>query len=146
VHIANQPTNRPGAARDIVAYPPLLFAAWIVAWSINVALRERFHWDVHTDTIFWIAMKAIVWVLPAVIAIRVTEHANVAQFLELAASDAARGVRWGLGVGLALVAVSFLGKTLPAGTPVHPLRFDIVLLNAVVVAPLVEEVTLRGSS
>jgi membrane protease YdiL (CAAX protease family) len=27
--------------RYIIAYPPLLFGAWIVAWIINVALRER---------------------------------------------------------------------------------------------------------
>jgi membrane protease YdiL (CAAX protease family) len=128
--------------RYIIGYPPLLFASWIVAWIINVALREGFHWDVQADTIYWIAMKVIVWVVPALLAIRVMERESVVQFLEL--SHAGRGVLWGSLIGLALVAVTFLGKTLPAGTQAHAPLFSLVLLNAVVVAPLVEEITLRG--
>ena len=128
--------------RYIIAYPPLLCASWIVAWILNGALRHRFHWDAGTDTIYWIAMKAIVWVLPALLAIRVMERASLVQFLEL--SHAGRGVLWGGVVGLALAAVTLLGKTLPAGTPPHVPSFSVVLLNAVVVAPLVEEITLRG--
>jgi membrane protease YdiL (CAAX protease family) len=87
-------------------------------------------------------MKAIVWVLPAVLAIRLIERARVASFLQL--SQPRRGLLWGGAVGLALIAVTFVGKTLPAGTRPHPLSFDLVLLNAVVVAPLVEEIALRG--
>jgi membrane protease YdiL (CAAX protease family) len=128
--------------RYIIGYPPLLFASWIGAWIINVTLRERFHWDVQTDTIYWIAMKVIVWVVPALLAIRVMERESLVQFLEL--SHAGRGVLWGSLIGLALVAVTFLGKTLPAGTQAHVPSFSLVLLNAVVVAPLVEEITLRG--
>jgi len=128
--------------RYTIAYPPLLFGAWIVAWIINVALRERFQWDANTDTIYWIAMKVIVWVLPALLAIRIIERASLVEFLEL--FHVRRGLLWGGLVGLAVVAVNFLGKTLPAGTPVHVLTFNLVLLNAVVVAPLVEEITLRG--
>ena len=128
--------------RYIIAYPPLLCASWIVAWILNGALRHRFHWDAGTDTIYWIAMKVIVWVLPALLAIRVMERASLVQFLEL--SHAGRGVLWGGVVGLALAAVTLLGKTLPAGTPPHVPSFSVVLLNAVVVAPLVEEITLRG--
>ena len=128
--------------RYIIAYPPLLCASWILAWIINGALRERFHWDAEADTVYWIAMKVIAWVLPALLAIRVIERASLVQFLEL--SHAGRGMLWGGLVGLALAAVTFLGKTLPAGTPPHVPSFSLVLLNAVVVAPLVEEVTLRG--
>jgi membrane protease YdiL (CAAX protease family) len=126
----------------ILAYPPLLFAAWIVAWIVNVWLRGRYHWSVETDTLYWIAMKAIVWVLPALLVIRFVERASLVQFLEL--RHQGRGLLWGGLVGLALIALTFFGKTLPAGTPARALSFNLVLLNAVVVAPLVEEMTLRG--
>jgi membrane protease YdiL (CAAX protease family) len=135
-----KPVNPRG--RYIIGYPPLLFASWIVAWIINVALRERFHWDVQTDTIYWITMKVIVWVVPALLAIRVEERESLVQFLEL--THVGRGVLWGSLIGLALVAVTFLGKALPAGTQAHVPSVSLVLLNAVVVAPLVEEITLRG--
>src|SRR5512132_1701936 len=96
--------------RYIIGYPPLLLASWIVAWIINVTLRERFHWAAQADTIYWIAMKVIVWVVPALLAIRVMERESLVQFLEL--SHAGRGVLWGGLIGLALVAVTFLCKTL----------------------------------
>jgi uncharacterized protein len=130
--------------RYIIAYPPLLLAAWIAAWALNIALRGRLQWDVGTDTIYWIVMKVLVWILPAVLAIRLIERADVAEFMEARPQDAPRGLRWGLLVGLALVVVSYVGKTLPSGTPPRALTLDLVLLNAVVVAPLVEEITLRG--
>ena len=128
--------------RYIIAYPPLLLASWILAWIVNVALREHFQWGVQADTIYWIAMKAIVWVAPALLAIRVLERESLVSFLDL--SHARRGLLWGSLIGLALVAVTFVGKTLPAGTQAHVPSFSLVLLNAVVVAPLVEEITLRG--
>jgi hypothetical protein len=126
-------------ARYIIAYPPLLFGSWMVAWLINLALRERFHWDASADTIYWIALKAIVWVLPALLAIRVIERESLSRFLEL--SHARRGAIGGGVIGLALVAVTFLGKTLPAGTPAHLPSFSLLLLNAVVVAPVDEAST-----
>jgi uncharacterized protein len=128
--------------RYFIAYPTLLFASWIVAWIINVALRSRFHWDTETDTIYWIVMKVIVWVLPVLLAIRALERASIAQFLEL--RHLVRGVLWAGGIGSALVAVTFLGKTFSAGTAWHAPSWSLVLVNAVVVAPLVEEITLRG--
>jgi hypothetical protein len=37
--------------RYITAYPPLLLAAWIAAWTLNVALRERLHAAIVVHTI-----------------------------------------------------------------------------------------------
>ena len=128
--------------RYLLAYPPLLFASWIVAWIIDIALRARFHWDTQADTIYWIAMKAIVWVLPVLLAIRLVERASITQFLEL--GHTRRGVLWGCALGAALIAVTFLGKTLPSGTSLRVPSLSLALLNAVIVAPLVEEITLRG--
>lgn len=128
----------------IFAWPPLLFLAWIAAWLIDLSLRARFHWDAQTDTIYWITMKVIIWVLPAIVAIRVFERQPVVEFMQLSPSRLRRGLIWGLGVGSALVAVNFLGKTLPAGQHARAITFSLVLLNAVVVAPLVEEISVRG--
>ena len=128
--------------RYIIAYPLLLWASWIVAWTIDIAARGRFNWDARIDTIYWIAMKVIVWVLPVLLVIRVLERASIVQFLEL--RHALRGVLWGGAVGSVLIVVTFVGKTLPQGTALHVPSLTLALLNAVVVAPIVEEITFRG--
>ncbi len=128
--------------RYIAIYPPLLFAAWVVAWLIDLWLRAYFQWDTQTDTVYWIAMKVIVWVSPVFVVILTVEHANIAEFLDL--RHPAQGVRWGLSVGAVLVAVNYLGKTLPSGATLHMPSVTLPFLNAVIVAPIVEEITLRG--
>jgi membrane protease YdiL (CAAX protease family) len=128
--------------RYIAIYPVALFATWVVAWIVNLTLRPQLGWGPQADTAYWIALKLAIWVLPVVLAIRLLEHAPVAAFLELRNVD--RGLRWGCGVGAVLVAVSYLGKTLPSVTTLQVPPLDLVLLNAVVVSPLVEEITLRG--
>ena len=128
--------------RYIAAYPVALFTAWIVAWIANLTLRSRFGWDTQADTIYWIILKALVWVLPAVLAIRRFERLPLAAFLEL--HSPARGLLWGLGAGAALVAATWLGQTFPSGAMLRRPPLDAALVNAVIVAPVVEEVTLRG--
>jgi uncharacterized protein len=133
-----------GSARHryIEAYPFALFAAWTVAWIVNLALRSRIGWEIQMDTIYWIVLKLALWIVPAILAITLLERVPVAEFLEL--RNAERGLIWGLGAGAVLVAVTYLGKTLPSGTTLHAPTLDLVFVNAVVVAPLVEEITLRG--
>jgi membrane protease YdiL (CAAX protease family) len=126
----------------LAAYPFALFVAWVGAWVINVALRSRVGWSAQTDTVYWIGMKVGLWVAPALLAIRTLERAPLAEFLQLL--SVAAGIRWGLGTGVAIVIVNYVGKTLPSGGALHPLHLDLVLLNAVIVSPLVEEITLRG--
>jgi len=128
--------------RYIAVYPVALFVAWVAAWIVNLALRSRTGWDTHTDTVYWISMKVIVWILPAVLAIRLLERVPVGEFMELRRPRL--GLLWGLGVSVLLVAVNYLGKTLPSHTTLHTPQLSLVFVNAVVVAPLVEEITLRG--
>ena len=87
-------------------------------------------------------MKAIVWVLPVLLYIRLVERASITRFLEF--GHTRRGVCWGCALGAALIAVTLLGKTLPSGTSLRVPSLSLALLNTVVVAPLVEEITLRG--
>ena len=56
--------------RYFAAYPLALFAAWVAAWVVNLSLRSRIGWEIQADTIYWISLKLIVWILPAVLAIR----------------------------------------------------------------------------
>lgn len=128
----------------VIIWPGLLFGSWVLAWLLCLFLRGRFHWSSSADTIYWIAMKAILWVLPAVLAIQIFEHADVVEFMELSASRIRPGLIWGLGVGAALVAITYLGKSLPAGARPRDVTFSLVFVNAVIVAPLVEEIALRG--
>lgn len=128
--------------RYIAAYPFALFAAWVAAWIVNLTLRSRIGWASQADTIYWIALKLIVWILPAVLAIRLLEGAPVDGFMEL--RNPGKGLQWGFGVGAVLVAVTFLGKTFPSGTTLHAPQISLVFVNAVMVAPVVEEITLRG--
>lgn len=128
--------------RYVTLYPLALFTAWVLAWIVNLALRRRTGWDIRADTIYWILLKVIVWVLPAILAIRLLERKSVASFLGL--RDVKTGLRWGLGVGAALVGITFLGKTLPSGSTLKMPELSLVFVNAVIVSPLVEEITLRG--
>ena len=128
--------------RSITAYPFALFGAWVLAWMCNIALRARIGWGADVDTIYWFGMKAAVWVAPALLWIRMVERTPLTGFLEL--RRVAAGVRWGLGVGAAIVFVNYVGKTLPSGAGWHQPHLDLVFVNAVIVSPLVEEITLRG--
>lgn len=128
--------------RTIVIYPFALFAAWVGAWAINLSVRPLAGWGPEADTLYWIGLKLLVWVMPVVLLIRHLERGPAARFLAL--HDPGRGLLWGLGLGAALAAVTFLGRTLPSNTALHTPALEMSLLNAVVVAPLVEEITMRG--
>jgi len=54
-------------------YPLLLVLAWIVAWLVSLDLRSAWHWGVTADTVYWIAMKFIVWLMPVGVLIVVVE-------------------------------------------------------------------------
>ena len=128
--------------RYAAVYPFALFAAWVAAWTANLMLRSRYGWGPQTDTVYWIALKLGIWVLPVLVMIRTLEPVPLREFLEL--RRVRSGIRWGLGVGTAIALVNYAGKTLPSGTQLLVPRLDLILLNVVVVSPLVEEITLRG--
>ena len=144
MHTPRPVLPRAASRTHVIVWPGLLFGSWILAWLLCLFLRGRYHWSPSTDTIYWIAMKAILWVLPALLAIRLFEHADVIEFLELSASRLRPGLIWGLAVGAALVVITYLGKHLPAGAHPREVTFSLVFVNAVIVAPLVEEIAMRG--
>ena len=58
------------ARRCAALYPFFLMLSWIGAWTLNGWLRARYGWSTDADTIYWIGMKLLVWVLPVLIAVR----------------------------------------------------------------------------
>jgi hypothetical protein len=86
-------------------YPLLLVLAWIVAWLVNLDLRSAWHWGVTADTVYWIAMKFIVWLMPVGVLIVVVERKNLADFLT--PRRFWKGTAWGLLAGVVIVASDF---------------------------------------
>ena len=82
--------NNFGKSNYILVYPAALWFAWVGAWLIHGQLRARFHWTLAADTCFWILMKLVIWVLPALIIIHFVERARLSHFLQL------RNVKQGL--------------------------------------------------
>jgi uncharacterized protein len=130
------------ARRCAALYPFFLMLSWIGAWTLNGWLRARYGWSANVDTIYWIGMKLLIWVLPVLITVRKLAPSGAAAFLGW--RHAKRGLAWGCAVGGLLVALTFLGRTLPEGTAFRLPTVSLVLVNAAIVAPLVEEIALRG--
>ena len=112
-----------------------------MAWLLEVRLRPAFEWSTAADTLFWIAMKIALWVVP-VIAILRLERIAVLGFLELV--NPLRGVGIGFAAGLGLLAFSFAMDAVLGGASFNIPVLDVALLNGVLIAPLVEEFAVRG--
>lgn len=140
--MASTSVNQGAKGYYIFGYPATLFLAWCGAWLLNDQLRRQFNWTVGVDTAFWILMKIVVWVLPVVLVVRFVERDSVFAFLCF--RNLGKGLLWGCATGKTLVAVTALTVTLPSGGEIHPPSFSLVFINAVIVAPFIEEITLRG--
>lgn len=126
----------------IFLYPAALLLAWVGAWLMDLLLRAYFHWSVALDTFFWIAMKIVIWVVPVLFLIHSVQRNTLAQFLGF--HHTSRGLLWGGLAGIALTGINFVVTALPSGAKLHIPSLSLVLLNTIVVAPLVEEIALRG--
>src|SRR4051794_13692029 len=125
--------------RRTAAYYALLIAAWIGAWIASGALGVG-RLSPAGQFLYWTCAKLLIWVVPMLVVI--TFFLKRSAFEYLALGKFSRGLRFGLAIGLALVCVAFsvdvMTKHFAWPTLGPP------LLNAVVVAPLLEEVVFRG--
>ena len=87
-----------------ISWPVALFAAWTLAWFVELRLRDAFAWDTNADTVYWIAMKVALWVVPVIVVLRRGRIAVLA-FVQL--TGPRRGIGIGLLAGLGLLAFSF---------------------------------------
>lgn len=120
-----------------------LYAAWIVAWLIELFLVKHFTWLTAQGPQFfyWTLMRLVIWVLPAIVFIKISKL----EFSDIIGADKGRSTLiWGVGLGLMLGALTFIERAFnyqPLFTPHLSWGF----MTAVIVAPFVEELVFRGA-
>jgi membrane protease YdiL (CAAX protease family) len=129
-------------ANFIFIVPLALLLAWIGVWLINLQLRTHQSWNPTMDTSFWIVMKLLIWIAPVLLFIHFVERAHLSQFLEL--RNGKQGLLWGGLAGLLLTGMNWVIAAFFSTTRFHAPALSLILMNAVVIAPIVEEITLRG--
>jgi membrane protease YdiL (CAAX protease family) len=102
-----------------------LYAAWSLLWVVHELWLPR--WSIAVDTAFWTAAKLVVWIVPVLWLSR-------DRTFDL-------GHARGLSRGLAASAVWLAGGAILNPRAPH---FDIGVANAIVAAPLLEEIVFRG--
>ncbi|HEX5440977.1 MAG TPA: CPBP family intramembrane glutamic endopeptidase, partial [Ktedonobacterales bacterium] len=120
-----------------------LYGAWIGAWLLEEALVHQYSW-LATDAgqfAYWTLMKLALWVLPALVLIRLSGQ-RIQDVIAISRWRSA--LLWGSGVGLVLGASAVLPALL-LHQPLLRASGSWAFVNAVIVAPIVEELTFRGA-
>jgi membrane protease YdiL (CAAX protease family) len=126
-----------------LVYAALFYLVWSAAWLLERWLEHRFAalGSGAAQFFYWLLMKLLLWVLPALLIIRCSGR-SVLDVLGL--KRVVPILLWGGGVGLLLFMIAFVSKY-AGGRMILPGSFGWPFLNAVLVAPLVEEITFRGA-
>jgi len=126
-----------------LTYAGLLYLLWVAAWLLERWLEHRFAWIEAgaAQFFYWLVMKLLLWVLPAILIIRFSGR----RLLDvLGLKRLVPVVLWGGGVGLLLATIAIASKV-AGGRAILPASFGWPILNAMLVAPVVEEITFRGA-
>jgi membrane protease YdiL (CAAX protease family) len=121
-------------------YVAWLLAAWTLAWTAFTWSEARYAWlaaDAGSFT-YWTALKVLVWLIPALWLIKASGRslADAFGFNRIGAMLA-----WGLAAGLLLAVLNIAVRDMVPPSP----ELSWALLNAALVAPIVEEVAFRGA-
>jgi membrane protease YdiL (CAAX protease family) len=117
----------------------LVISAWISAWLLHDGIGLSSQAEA-LDTLYWTCAKILIWLLPIPIVARACLGKPLAHYLSRGRWRS--GVSIGLIFGVVFVGLSLLGDGfakrpgLPAVSP--------GLLNALVIAPIFEEIVFRG--
>src|SRR5689334_6493278 len=122
-----------------LGYYGLLIAAWIVAWIIHQTFVPEAT-SIAVDTIYWTCAKLLIWLLPIFVVISVRKRQRIAEYLCL--REPCKGVVIGVVCAVAFVAVTLLRDVLTRRFELPSI--DPGLLNALLIAPLFEEIVFRG--
>jgi membrane protease YdiL (CAAX protease family) len=123
-----------------------LFCAWTAAWFLGVFLRDAFSWSTTSlgsivDSAYWIVMKAMIWIAPVLVFLR-RKNRSAADYLML--REPARGIGIGVLIGAGVLLFSLLLDVFFGGASVVIPVLDLALVNGILIAPAIEEITLRG--
>lgn len=117
--------------------------AWIGVWLLELWLAPRYAWvNTHlAQSLYWLAMKILIWVLPALYVIRYS-GSTFHETMGFGRPRAALG--WGIGIGLCLALITVAVKRVTHQQLLStPLSWS--LFTAVIVAPVTEEIAFRGA-
>jgi hypothetical protein len=120
-----------------------IYLAWICVWLLERWLETRCAWiNTHAaQSLYWLGMKILVWVLPGLYVIRYS-GSSFRQTVGLDRPGLALG--WGFGIGLGLALISVIVKTVTHQKLLStPISWS--LFSAVIVAPVTEEIAFRGA-
>jgi len=126
-----------------VIYVFALYAAWIAAWLLErqLAIHFVFFASSMPQTVFWIIMKLLLWILPAVVIIHLSGR-KLGDVIALKRIGSA--LIWGGGIGLVLGGITLLTR-LFGHQPLFSIALGWPFFSAVIVSPIVEEITFRGA-
>ena len=92
-------------------------------------------------SIYWLVMKLILWILLAVIVIKLSKQ----KFSDVIGLYRFRSALiWGIGIGLILGIITIITKLL-LSQPIFAFTLNWSLFSGLIVAPITEEITFRGA-
>lgn len=136
------PTQK-SVAGIALTYVSLLFVAWIGAWLLSMYSEEHAILPA-TQLVrfaYWTALRILVWLIPSIAIIRRSGR----RFRDaLALGRFKSALLWG-GIAGLLVGISTLIFRAAKGLPLFSVDWNWSLLTAIIVGPIVEEITFRGA-
>ncbi|NLF28093.1 MAG: CPBP family intramembrane metalloprotease [Clostridiales bacterium] len=136
------PARKPVVGIALI-YACVLIAAWIGAWMLSLYLEKHAILPAtqFARFVYWTVLRVLIWVLPSVAIIRRSGR----RFRDaLGAGRIRSALLWG-GVSGVLVGCTTLIFRAVRGMPLFSIDWSWALLTAVVVGPIVEEITFRGA-
>ena len=121
----------------------LIYVAWIGAWIIEQTIESH---SVLLSTsmsrfFYWLGMKLVIWILPALFIIRVSKQKN---FKVIDSKQLPSAIVWGVGSGLIIGAITVITKLFTHQT-IFSFSLSWPFLGGVIVAPILEEILFRGA-
>jgi membrane protease YdiL (CAAX protease family) len=130
------------ARRTLYAFA-IMMLAWSIVWVAKRYLDAKLVWlnNDSASTIFWLVAKIAVWIVPAVMLLRLSgrDFASQVNLIEWR-----HWVSWGTAIGLIIAMTGIVPKLLIA-SPLLPSEIDFGMMNAMIVAPLFEEFSIRAA-
>jgi membrane protease YdiL (CAAX protease family) len=120
-----------------------LYAAWILSWLLSTLLERRGILPATqlVRVIYWTVLRALLWFLPSWALLR----RNGRKLSEVLSLKRLKSILlWGGVAGLLIGGSAFLSRVV-RGLPLISVDWNWSLLTAVLIGPVVEEITFRGT-
>ena len=129
--------------KNVYAVFLAIIIVWIGAWILKVNLEPAVSWLTAGwgSFIYWTAAKLLIWILPA---LWLLKRAGTSLFSLLNLSNWKEWLKWGGGIGLVIALTGIIPNYLQ-GRPILPTEFSTSLLNVLIIAPIFEEILVRGA-